>query len=113
MKFIDWIEYWHNKASDRKLVWFPVQFLKPEPNRPIDLKLKIKMILCFTPYFAIFSTLRAWIFFAPSDLDVPVQTFVFADVFAHKAIWSLGFCIVWCNLVTAPLWNRRAKRLAI
>ena len=99
MKLIEQIEFWHNKTSDTKFVWFPFNFLKPDANIKIDLKLKIKMIFCFGLYYGIFAAIRSWLF---SGLEI--WTTAVEDV-----MWSVLFFAVWFNVVTAPLWNMRAK----
>ena len=100
MKLVEQIEFWHNKASDTKFVWFPFNFLKPEPNVKIDLKLKIKMTICFGLCYGFFAAIRRWLFSGLEVWTVAVQ-----DV-----MWAVLFFAIWFNVVTAPLWNMRAKR---
>ncbi len=100
MKLIEQIEFWHNKASDTKFVWFPFNFLKPEPNVKIDLKLKIQIIICFGLYYEFFATIRRWLFSGLEVWTVAVQ----------GVMWAVLFFAIWFNVVTAPLWNMRAKR---
>jgi len=102
MKFIRHVEYWHNKASDTKFVWFPFYFLKPEPQTKIDGRLKIRMTICFGVYYGVFAALRSWIFsnsnfFRSAGIDTG---------------YAVCFFAIWFNAVTAPLWNTRASRLS-
>jgi hypothetical protein len=100
-RFLDRVEYWHNKASDTQFVWFPFQFLKPAPPFPILFWRRLVMAVLFGIYCGFFLALRRWIF---SHVD-------FAASLVDDVIYSICFFLIWFNLITAPLWNRRARRL--
>lgn len=100
MTFLRKIEDFHNWASDTRFVWFPFLWLKPKPQDFLRFKKLVLMSLCFGFYFGFFLTLRKS--FQPDSNflknlpgNIGVSVFVF---------------FIWFNLVTAPLWNRRANR---
>lgn len=101
MILINEIEKWHNKASDTRFVWLPFIFLKPRAEEPIGRLLKLKMILCFGLYFGFLSALRKLLFYQGD----------FVEAFERDSLLWAGIFALWFNLVTAPLWNRRARRL--
>ena len=95
------IEFWHNKASDIKFVWFPFYFLRPAPEVEIRWPLKFKMIVCFGLYYGTVAALRSCIFSGGNIIqelmsDIPLAILVFT---------------IWFNCITAPIWNVRANRL--
>lgn len=100
MKLFNQFTYWHNRASDTAFVWFPFNFLKPKSNSPIGLVLKSKMIICFGIYYGVFAGLRN-VIFSRAELVPEILECIG---------WSVLIFTLWFNLVTAPLWNSRAKR---
>jgi hypothetical protein len=101
MRIFDRIEFWHNKASDTNFVWFPFLFLKPRPEVFMRATLKLKMTLCFGVYYGIFAGIRNWLFSGGDLLSA-----VGKDIFLAIVIFG-----IWFHLVTAPIWNVRARRL--
>lgn len=102
MPALDVLEKWHNRASDTAFVWFPFQRLRPDPATPILLARKVQMALCFGPYYGAFYLLRqlAW-----------GEVGNWREGLATLAI-AVAVFFAWFSLVTAPLWNRRARRPA-
>lgn len=96
------IEEWHNKASDLDVIWFPFTFLKPKPAQLIDIKRLLVMAPLFGLYFNAGNQLRRYLFSKPVLLE---------NVLWDQLYWTIGF-FVWFNLVTARLWNIRARRLS-
>lgn len=101
MELLNQIEFWHNKASDTKFVWFPFYFLKPDPKVSIRWPLKFRMIICFGLYYGIFAALRSRVFGQVDLVEVGLK-----DIFYATVIFT-----IWFSLITAPLWNMRAKRM--
>ena len=102
MSFIEKIEYWHNRASDTKFVWFPFNSLMPSPENKIHMRLKIKMAIYFGIYYGLFASIRDFII---SDSDL-------LQSLSQNLLIATLFFLVWFNVVTAPLWNMRAERLS-
>jgi hypothetical protein len=100
---LDTIERWHNRASDTDFVWFPFQRLRPDPATSISMGRRMKMAVCFGLYFGAFYLIRNLIW---GD----------GETFRSGSV-AIGISIVcffaWFSIVTAPLWNRRARRLSI
>ncbi len=95
------IEDWHNWASETDFVWFPFRRLKPKPDQLISLSDCLKMAFLFGPFYSLYNFLRVCIFGRTMDLK---------ELALSMLIFTLFF-FVWFNLVTANLWNRRARRL--
>jgi hypothetical protein len=98
---MDWLEYWHNRASDTRFVWFPFEKLRPASHELLLFKPRVIMSLCFGLYYGLFYLLRKFLIGVKLDDRFVVDAFVVA---------TLGF-FIWFNLVTAFFWNRRARRL--
>jgi hypothetical protein len=99
---LDFIEHWHNKASDTDFVWFPFGRLKPLPSQKISFRLRLFMSISFGIYYGVYSCLRRLIFGNPFELEHTLLVVLVA----------ISVFFVWFNLVTAFFWNRRAKRLS-
>jgi hypothetical protein len=99
---LDFLEYWHNKASDTQFVWFPFGRFKPLASQPIGFRQRLVMSICFGVYYGVFYVLRRAIFGTPFELRHALLA-----VLAAIAIF-----FVWFNLVTSYFWNRRARRLS-
>lgn len=96
------IEDGHNQLSDTDFVWFPFLFLKLKPNQVMDVRHRLKMTPFFALYFALGAAVRDWILGAGVSLASSAEAFA----------WGFAIFFIWFNLVTAPLWNRRARRLS-
>ena len=98
---MDKLEKIHNQLSDLKIVWFPYLFLKPEPHELILWPRILKMAPCFSLYFVLGAAVRDILLGNGFELGLIPIYFIYG---------VFGF-LVWFNVVTAPLWNRRARRL--
>lgn len=102
MKLLNLITLMHNWISDKDFIWWPFSFLKPEPKEAMTSKLTFLMTLCFGGLsFLMFSVLAV----ANNAFTLEASVTTFFGCF-------LGF-FAWFNLVTKPLWNRRARELQI
>ncbi|MFT4547865.1 MAG: hypothetical protein ACI8XO_002245 [Verrucomicrobiales bacterium] len=102
MSLSDRITESHGRLSDLKVVWWPFLFLKPpSASTPITLGRMAVMVICFAGWLMIGLILRELIFGEPRSLTL------------EKLLSLYGYGIVgfsvWFNLVTRPLWNRRAR----
>jgi hypothetical protein len=95
------IEEVHNYLSDFNYVWWPFLFLKPQPHERISFKRTLIMAPCFALYFLAAAILKDFLRGNAIELSQSIEYFV-------KGTLVFFF---WFNLVTAPLWNRRAQRL--
>jgi hypothetical protein len=100
MKIFDEITVFHNWLSDKDFIWWPFSFLRPEPRVSMTLQLTSLMTACFGGLsflmYACFAVMNNAL-----DLSSLLQTF----------IMFFGGFFIWFNLVTKPLWNRRARKL--
>ncbi|MBY0516323.1 MAG: hypothetical protein K2P81_05410 [Bacteriovoracaceae bacterium] len=99
--FLDKLTFWHGKISDSSAIWFPFVFLKPKPNELITHARRLVMVMCFTAYGSLFWPLKQWIFSEEFNIHL----------WAVFSLKCLAFFTIWFRLVTAPLWNRRARSL--
>ena len=100
MNMFDKITEAHGWISDKDFIWYPFSFLKPEPKKLMSFGLTCQMTLCF-------GGLTALIY---AGYAVANNAFDATTVIQSSLLF---FCLyfVWFNLVTRPLWNRRARRL--
>jgi hypothetical protein len=91
----------HNRLSDQNFVWWPFLFLKLRPEESMTLSHRVKMVLCFAPYFAVGGALREFLLGHAVTIEQLIRW----------TLYGLGFFLVWFNVVTAPCWNRRARSL--
>jgi hypothetical protein len=100
MKLFDLLTDLHNWLSDKDFIWWPFSFLRPEPGVMFTFSLTALMTLCFGGLSFVMFTAFA------------VMNNAFT---AQSAISTFFVCFggffLWFNLVTKPLWNRRACRL--
>ena len=100
MKILDLLTQFHNWLSDKDFIWWPFSFLRPEPNVPMTFKLTLVMTLSFGGLaFMMFSVMA----FMNNALTFDYALSIFLTSF-------IGF-FLWFNLITKPLWNRRANSL--
>jgi hypothetical protein len=99
-KIIDKIVDFHGILSDKDFIWWPFSFLRPEKDQEITMKTKITMTLCFGGASSLMLMVVA-IMNNAFDLKSQLQTFVIL----------LAAFFAWFNIITAPLWNARARRL--
>ena len=105
MTAFDRFTQFHGRLSDLKVVWFPFLALKPDsPKTPITFKRLAIMIPCFAAWILPGLLVREWIV-------GNLSSFSWLDLARVYAYGLLGFTL-WFNLVTAPLWNRRAKLIS-
>jgi hypothetical protein len=101
MKLFDIITQFHNWLSDKDFIWWPFSFLRPEPHEPMTFKLTSLMTGCFGGL--------AFLMFAIMAVMNNAMTFEYA---VSVAVSSFGGFFIWFNVVTRPLWNRRARDLS-
>ncbi len=101
MKLFDLITQLHNWLSDKDFIWWPFSFLKPEPQIPMTFKLTSMMTACFGGLAFLMFTIMA-IMNNAFNPTTAFQTFL---------VCFLGF-FAWFNIITKPLWNRRARVLS-
>ncbi len=95
----------HGRLSDLKLIWWPFLFLKPESaGTPITWRRLLLMIPCFSAWILVGWLLRELLVGNLGSLRL-------ADLARVYGILLIIFTL-WFNLVTAPLWNRRARSLS-
>ena len=98
--WLDTIERLHNKASDTAFVWFPFNWMRPAASESMSMARRLRMTLAFGIYYGLSYAVTGALF-----RDRPLLAFGPGSVLSAMAIF-----FVWFNLVTAPLWNRRARR---
>ena len=102
MVSMDSITRFHGKLSDLKATWFPFLFLKPaSASVPITHHRLLLMIPCFASWLLVGWLLREWIVGQSESLH-------FTGIARVYGYMLSGFAL-WFNLVTKPLWNRRAR----
>jgi hypothetical protein len=101
VSWLDRIERWHNWASDTRFVWLPFEKLRPKKSQTISLQRRIVMALAFGGYYGGFVLIRILLWGEAVQIKAIAQTLLTATLIFFG----------WFNLVTAPLWNRRARRL--
>ncbi len=102
-RLLDHLERWHNLASESNFVWFPFLKLKLLPHEVLSQRRLLVMTICFSTYFNIAYLIKKMVFSDQIDLH---------SAMVSQLYFILGF-FVWFNLVTKPLWNRRANRLKV
>jgi hypothetical protein len=100
MKLLDLLTTFHNWLSDKDFIWWPFSFLRPGPKDPITFKLTLLMTACFGGMTLLFFTVFAFL-----NNELTPSTFV-TTFFSC----TLGF-LIWFNLITRPLWNRRVASI--
>lgn len=101
MKIFELITLFHNWLSDKDFIWWPFSFLRPQPQEFITFKLTSLMTGCFGGLaFLMFSVMAVM----NNAMTAEYAISVFLSCFG-------GF-FIWFNLVTKPLWNRRARALS-
>jgi hypothetical protein len=100
MKIFDLITQFHNWLSDKDFIWWPFSFLKPSPNEIMTFQLTTYMTLCFGGLaFLMFSIMA-------------IMNNAFNFSYGASVFFScFGGFFIWFNVVTKPLWNRRARAL--
>ena len=101
MKLFDMITQFHNWLSDKDFIWWPFSFLRPEPQVPMTFKLTSLMTACFGGLAFLMFTVMA-VMNNAFTAETGIQTLLFC----------FGGFFTWFNLITKPLWNRRARALA-
>jgi hypothetical protein len=100
MKLLNLITLFHNWLTDKDFLWWPFSFLRPEPEVPMTFQLTSLMTACFGGLaFVMFSV-----------MSVMNNAFTL-DTAAPIFIACFGGFFIWFNLITKPLWNRRAFEL--
>ena len=97
------VEHYHNLASDLDLIWFPFLFLKLKPHEVMTQGRIWVMVACFSTYCNGAYIIKRLLFGDELSLEV----------LGGAQLVCMGIFIVWFNLVTRPLWNRRARRLMV
>jgi hypothetical protein len=100
MKLLDLLTLFHNWISDKDFIWWPFSFLRPPAREIITFKLTLLMTACFGGLAFLMFTILA---IANNAFTAEYAVSVFLSCFG-------GF-FIWFNLVTKPLWNRRARSL--
>lgn len=100
MKLLNLMTLLHNWLSDKDFIWWPFSFLRPEANETMTMKLTSLMTVCFGGLSFLMFTVLA----------VANNAFTLQTSFTTFLWCFLGF-FAWFNLVTKPLWNRRAREL--
>lgn len=100
MKLLELITIFHNWLTDKDFLWWPFSFLRPEKTSPMTYKDTALMTGCFGGLAFLMFTVMA------------VMNNAFTLEFAFSTFFGcfLGF-FGWFNLITKPLWNRRAYAL--
>lgn len=101
MSWLDSLERLHNRASDTRFVWFPFERLRPRTDEFISLSRRVVMALTFGGYSCVFVIGKRLL------LGEPIHP----DATARTATLAVAVFYAWFSLVTAPLWNRRARRM--
>lgn len=97
MKLLELVAIFHNWLSDKDFIWWPFSFLRPEKNIPMTIKDTTLMTGCFGGLAFVMFTVMA----------VMNNAFTIETAFTTFLVCFGGF-FVWFNLITKPLWNRRA-----
>ena len=100
MKLLDSVTHVHGWLSDKDFIWWPFSFLRPDPKTAISFKLICLMTMCF----AGLSYVMYVVYAVANNALVP------DDLIRYFFMFFGGF-FVWFNIVTRPLWNRRARLL--
>jgi hypothetical protein len=100
VSWLDFIEKWHNRASDTRFVWFPFEKLRPKKTEQISVVRRALMAVSFGTYCGVFIALRHFLWNQSLSLAATGAT----------TLTVIAAFFLWFNLVTAPLWNRRARR---
>ncbi|MGE3609730.1 MAG: hypothetical protein AB7I27_09120 [Bacteriovoracaceae bacterium] len=100
MNPIDLIASIHNWFADKDFLWWPFSFLRPEEKEPITFKHTLLMTGCFGGL-----TFLMFAIFAVANNMASAENLTLTFIFSF-----LGF-FIWFNLITKPLWNRRATKL--
>ena len=101
MKLLDLITDFHNWISDKDFIWWPFSFLRPERNRPMDMKLILQMTACFSGLGTLMFTAFAI-----------VNNIFSASSMFQTLFLSFVFFFLWFTLITRTFWNRRAYKLS-
>lgn len=99
MKILDIIAQFHNWLSDKDFIWWPFSFLRPDKNMPMTFKDTFLMTGCFGGL--------AFLMFAIMAVMNNAMTFDYAVSIFFSCF---GGFLIWFNLITKPLWNRRALK---
>lgn len=101
MKAFNLLTDFHNWLSDKDFIWWPFSFLRPDPHVPMTFKLTLTMTGCFGGLAFLMFTVMA------------LMNNAFTVDYAFSVFFSaFGGFFLWFNLVTKPLWNRRALKLS-
>lgn len=100
MKILNVITLFHNWLSDKDFMWWPFSFLRPPRNVTMTYKVTLLMTGCFGGL--------AFLMFTVMALMNNALTF---DYVVSIFLSCFGGFFLWFNLVTKPLWNRRARAL--
>ncbi len=101
MNPLDTLAAFHNWLSDKDFIWWPFSFLRPEKHRRMTFKTTLLMTSCFGGLgFAMFTVMAV------------VNNLLTFDYIVSSFITSFGGFFTWFNIVTKPLWNRRANALS-
>jgi hypothetical protein len=99
MKLIDALAAFHNWLSDKDFIWWPFSFLKPLKREEMTFKRTGQMTACFGGLtFGIFTV------YAIANNAFTINSALMT------LVTSLLSFFLWFNLVTRPLWNRRARK---
>lgn len=101
MKLFDLITQFHNWLSDKDFIWWPFSFLRPDANVLMTFKLTSLMTACFGGL--------AFLMFVIMAVMNNALTFEYIISIFFSCF---GGFFLWFNIVTKPLWNRRARALA-
>ena len=101
MKLLNLFTIFHNWLSDKDFIWWPFSFLRPEPHVLMTFKMTSLMTCCFGSLAFLMFTVMA------------VMNNAFTLEYAISVFLScFGGFFLWFNLITKPLWNRRARALS-
>ena len=102
MPLLDRVTSFHGRLSDSKIVWWPFLFLKPANSKElIGVSKMAQMTVCFAAWLLVGWILR-------ESLLGRIGSIRFEDILRIYLILIVAFAL-WFNLVTRPLWNRRAR----
>ena len=100
MSLFDRVVDFHGWLSDKDFIWWPFSFLRPAKAEEIDLNKKVVMTLCFGGAASLMLGVVALI----------NNAFVASEQLKTLCI-LLSVFFLWFSVVTAPLWNLRARKL--